>query len=101
MRLVPLSEWRGINLHHGGLGQGVCADEFVVGGMICDDDDTDFSRDAFRCPGKVAAVKAHGTEFAVATTGAHKMDAFGADTCVCGLTTLLESSGEGNGVSDC
>lgn len=29
--LVPLSEWSSVDLDHGGLGEGVGSDEFVVG----------------------------------------------------------------------
>lgn len=47
MCFIPLSEGSGINLNDGGFGEGICADEFVVGRMECDDNDTDFSSNSF------------------------------------------------------
>ena len=90
MRLPPLPEGVSIDLHHGGFGQGVRADEFVIGRMEGDADDADFAGDALAAPGKVAAVEAEGAEFAVAAAGADEMDAFRADTRVRGLTPFLE-----------
>lgn len=40
MGLVPLSERSGIDLDDGGAGEGVRADEFVVGGVVDDTNDT-------------------------------------------------------------
>jgi hypothetical protein len=90
--LVPLPEGRSIDLDDGRSGKGVGADEFVVGGMEGDGDDTDLPRDALRAPREVAGVEAQGAEFAVAATGADKMDALCANTGIGGLATLLESS---------
>ena len=92
MGLIPLPEGRRIDLDHGGFGQGVGTDEFVVGRMVGDGDDTDFAGDALAAPGKVAGVDAKGAEFAVATARAHEMDALGADPSVGRLATFLESS---------
>lgn len=41
--LVPLSERGGVNLHNGRLGEGVGADQFVVGRVIGDDDHADLA----------------------------------------------------------
>jgi hypothetical protein len=48
--LVPLSERSSIDLDDGGAGQGVGADEFVVGGVVDDTDDTGLLGDALRTP---------------------------------------------------
>jgi hypothetical protein len=90
--LVPLSEWRSVDLDNGALGQGVGSDEFVVGGMEGDTDDTGLAGDGFGAPCEVAGVETECTEFAVTATGADEMDALGTDTGVRWLTTLLESS---------
>lgn len=90
--LVPLTEGGGIDLDDGRLGQGVGADQFVVGRVVGHDDDTGLARDALRSPREVARVETQGTELAVTTAGADQMDSLGADTGVGGLTTLLEGS---------
>jgi hypothetical protein len=54
MCFVPLSEWGSINLNDGGSGEGIGADEFVIGRMESDNDDTDFSSDTLRTPGEIA-----------------------------------------------
>jgi hypothetical protein len=45
-----LSEWRGIDLDDGGAGEGVGADEFVVGRVVDDTDHTGLLGDALRTP---------------------------------------------------
>lgn len=90
--LVPLPEGRGIDLDHGGPGEGVGTDEFVVRRVEGHSDDTDFAGDAFATPSEVAGIDAEGTEFAVSATSADEMDALGSNTGVGGLTALLESS---------
>ena len=90
--LVPLTEGGGVDLDDGGLGQGVCADQLVVGRVVGDDDDTRLAGDAFRGPGEVAAVQAQGPVLVVAAAGADDVDALGADAGVGGLAAGLESA---------
>jgi hypothetical protein len=90
--LVPLTEWGGIDLDDGGLGEGVCADQLVVGRVESDSDDADLAGDALATPREVAGIEAECAELAVAATGADEVDALGTDTGVGGLATLLESS---------
>ena len=100
MRLIPLTEGIGIDLDDSGLGEGVRADELVVGGVERDGNDTDFAGDALAAPGEVAGVEAQGAEFAVPAAGAHEMDPLGADAGVGRLATFLEGpvfSSEGDG----
>lgn len=92
VRLVPLTERRGIDLHDGGLGEGVGSDQLVVGRVESDGDDADLAGDALGTPREVTGVEAQGAELAVSATGADEVDALGSDTGVGGLTTLLESS---------
>ena len=92
MRFIPLAEGCGVNLHDSALGEGVCADEFVVGRVEVDADDADFARDAFAGPAEVAAVEAQRAELSVAAAGADEMDAFVPDARVGWLAALLESS---------
>lgn len=75
-----------------GLGEGVRADELVVGRVEGHSQDTDFARDAFGAPGEVAGVDSQSTELAVAAADTDEMDALGTDSGVGGLTTLFESS---------
>lgn len=89
--LEPLSERCGIDLNDGGLGEGVGADKLVVGGVVDDTDHTGLLGNALRAPREVTGVETQSTELAVATTGADKMDALGANTGVGRLATLLES----------
>ena len=60
MCFVPLPERSGVDLDDGGFGEGVGADEFVVGGVEGYDDNADFASDAFRAPGEIAGIKAKG-----------------------------------------
>jgi hypothetical protein len=90
--LVPGAEGRGVDLDDGGLGQGVCAHELVVGRVVDDADDTRLAADALATPREAAGLEAEGTELAVAAAGADEVDALGADARVGGLAALLESS---------
>lgn len=89
--LVPLPEGSSVNLDDGRLGQGVGADKFVVRRVVGDDDDAGLAGDTLGGPGEVAGVETEGTELAVATTGADKVDTLGTDTGLSRLATLLES----------
>ena len=92
MCFVPLTERSGIDLDDSGFGEGVGSDKFVVGRMEGDDDDTDLAGDSLRSPREVAGFEAEGTELAVTTTGAHKMDSLSSDTGVGFLTSGFESA---------
>jgi hypothetical protein len=89
--LEPLSEGSGIDLNDGGTGEGVGTDEFVVGRVVDDTDDTGLLGDALRAPGEVAGVETQSTELAVAAAGADKMDTLSANTSIGWLAALLES----------
>jgi hypothetical protein len=91
VRLVPLAEGVGVDLHNGSLGQGVGADELVVGRVEDNADDADLAGDALAAPREVAGVDAQGAELAVAPAGADEVDTLVADAGVCGLAALLES----------
>ncbi len=92
VRLVPRAEGRGVDLDDRGLGQGVCAHEFVVGRVVDDADDARLAADALAAPREAAGVEAKGAELAVAAAGADEVDALWADARVGGLAALLESS---------
>lgn len=93
VRFIPLSEWSCVDLDHGALGEGVCADELVVGGMEGDGDDANFAGNAFGAPAEVPGVEAEGAVFVVAATGTDDVDAFGADTGVGRLTAFFKCPG--------
>ena len=99
MCLVPLSEGCGVDLDDSGFGQGVGADEFVVGGVEGHADDAHFARDAFGGPAETAGVDAEGPILGVPATGADEMDSLGADAGVGWLAAFLESSGMRESVS--
>jgi len=90
--LVPLAERSGIDLDNGGLGQGVGTDQFVVRGVVGDDDDTGLAGAALGGPGEVTRVETEGTVLVVAAAGADDVDSLGADTGVGLLTAGLESA---------
>jgi hypothetical protein len=90
--LVPLTEGSGIDLDDGGLGQGVGADQLVVGRVVGDADDTGLAGAALRGPREVARVKAQGAVLVVAAAGADGVNALGTDTGVGGLAAGLESA---------
>ena len=90
--LVPLAEGGSVNLDDGGLGEGVGTDQFVVGGVVGNTDDTGLAGDALRSPREVTGFETEGTELLVTTTGTDKVDSLGTDTGVGGLTTLVEGS---------
>ncbi|KAI9158350.1 GTPase-activating protein GYP5 [Paramyrothecium foliicola] len=90
--LVPLTERGGVNLDDGALGQGVGADEFVVGRVVGDGDDTGLAGAALGGPGEVTGVETEGTELLVAAAGADGVNALGADTGVGTLATGFESA---------
>lgn len=90
--LVPLTERSGIDLDDGGAGEGVGSDQLVVGRVESDDDHTDLAGDTLRAPGKVAGLETEGTELAVSSTGADKMDSLGSNTGVGLLSAGFESA---------
>jgi len=92
VRLVPSPEWCSVDLNDSGAGEGVCANEFVVGRVVCYDDDSDLASDALAAPGEVASFETQGAVFSIAATGADEMNALGSDTGVGWLTTFLEGS---------
>ncbi len=94
MCLVPLSEGSSIDLDNCRSGEGVCSDEFVVGRMESDDNDTDFASDTLRAPGEVARVETESAVLLVAASCANKMDALVADTGIGWLTTFFKGSVE-------
>lgn len=90
--LVPLAERSGIDLNNGRLGQGVGADQLVVGRVVDDTDDTRLAGAALRGPGKVARVQTQSAVLVVAAAGADGVNALGTDTGVGGLAAGLESA---------
>lgn len=90
--LVPLAEGRGVDLHDGRLGQGVCAHELVVARVVGHGDDAHLARRALGRPRKVAAVETQGAVLVVAAAGADGVDALGADLGLGWLTAALENA---------
>lgn len=90
--LVPLSEGSGVDLDDGAAGQGVCADQLVVGGVVGDSNDTGLAGAALGGPGEVAGVETQGTVLVVTATGADGVNSLGADLGVGTLAASLESA---------
>jgi hypothetical protein len=76
---VELFEWCGIEGNDAVLHQCLGTDELVVGGVVDDVEDASLASGALRCPREVSTFETKGTEFAVSSTGAHKVDALGSD----------------------
>ena len=92
MCLIPSSEGCSIDLNNGRFGEGVGSNEFVVGRVVGDGNDTNFSSDSFGSPGEVTGVETKCAIFLVATSDTDEMDSLVSDTGVGWLTTLLEGS---------
>lgn len=90
--LVPLAEGGSVDLDDGRLGQGVGADQLVVGRVVDDADDTGLARAALRGPREVARVETERAVLVVAAARADGVDALGTDTGVGGLAAGLESA---------
>ena len=90
--LVPLAEGGGVDLDNGGLGQGVGADQLVVGRVVGDADDARLAGAALGTPGEVTRVEAQGAVLVVAAAGADGVDALGANAGVGTLATGFESA---------
>lgn len=90
--LVPLTEGGGVDLDDGRLGESVCPDELVVGGVVGHADDADLAGGALGGPGEVTAVEAQGTVLVVAAAGADGVDALGTDTGLSRLAAALENA---------
>lgn len=90
--LVPLTEGGSVDLDDGGLGQGVGADQLVIGRVVGHGDDTGLAGGALRGPGKITTVETQGTVLVVAATGADNVDALGTDTGLRRLAASFESA---------
>lgn len=89
---VPLTEGGGIDLDDGALDEGLGTDEFVVGGVVDDIDDTGLARDGFAGPGEGTRVQTESTVLDVTTTDTDGVDALLTKLGVGGLTTKFELS---------
>jgi hypothetical protein len=92
VRLIPLAERGSIDLDDGVLDQGTGTDQLVVGGVVDNSNDTGLAGDGLGTPGEVTGIQTHGTELAVASTGADLVDALSTELGVGSLTTQLELS---------
>jgi hypothetical protein len=90
--LVPLSEGSSVDLDNGAAGQGVGADQLVVGRVVGDGNDTGLAGGALGGPGEVTGVETQGTVLVVATTSADGVDSLGTNLGVGTLATSLESA---------
>ena len=92
MCLVPLTERRGVDLDNSGFSERVGPNEFIVRRVEGHANDADFPRYTFGAPREIAGFKAESAVFGVTTTGADKMDTFGAYAGIGWLAAFLESS---------
>lgn len=90
--LIPRSEWCSINLNDGRFSKSIRSDEFVVGRVESDDDDTGLSGDTLAAPAEVASVESQTSELSVAAAGSDEMDALVTNSSVGWLPTFLEGS---------
>merc|ERR1719232_1727537 len=90
VRLVPLTERKGIDLHDGVLHERLGAHQLVVAGIVQDVDDTRLPRLGLRTPGEVSSVQAESSELLVSTPCADGPPTLWADLGVGGGSTELE-----------
>jgi len=88
--LVPLLEWRSIDINDSALHKGVGADKFVVRCIVNNRDNPCLFRNGFRAPRKVAGFETESTEFEVTTTGTDGVNALRTELGVGGLATEFE-----------
>jgi len=70
----PGLERGAFDLNDGTLDEGLGADQFVVGGVVDDIQDTGLAGDVLGAPGEIAAVQTEGAELEVATAATHGAD---------------------------
>lgn len=87
---VPLSEWSGIDLNNGVLGQHLSTNELRVGGVVNSVQDTGLMSDVLSRPDEVTGIKSDGTELAVATSSSNQVDSLGTDLGVGSWATEFE-----------
>lgn len=87
----PRLEGSGIDLANGALDESLGTDQFVVGGVVDDVEDTALAGDVLGTPGEVALIQTESAELQVATTTAD-----GADT----LGGAVNKLGHGGGAAD-
>lgn len=92
MGLIPGSERRGIDLHDSRLGERIRSDEFVVGRMERNDNDTGLAGDSLAAPAEIACVQSETSELSVAAAGSYEMDSLRADTGVGWLSSFFKGS---------
>merc|ERR1712055_965788 len=87
MRLVPLTERRGVDGDDGVLDEGLGSDQLVVAGVVDGVDDTSLASDRLRSPGEVTGVQSQGSSLDVSSSDADQMNAIAADLGHRGGTT--------------
>ena len=87
---VPLSEWGGIDLNNGVLGQSLSTNELRVGRVVDGIQDTGLVSDMLSWPDEVAGIKSDSAELAVTTTSSDQVDSLGTDLGIGGRATKLE-----------
>jgi hypothetical protein len=85
-----LTERSSIDLDDGTLDKSVCTNQFVVGGIVSDGQDTGLAGDALGTPGKVTGFETESTTLKVATTNTDQVNTLGTQLGVGGLATQLE-----------
>jgi hypothetical protein len=87
---VPLTERSGINLDDGTLDESVGTDQFVVGGVVNDSQDTSLAGDTLGTPGEVTGLETESTTLEVTTADTNQVNTLGTQLGVGRLTTQLE-----------
>lgn len=90
--LEPLSEWSGVDLDDGRLGQSVGSHQLVVGGVVDDRSDSGLSGDTLAGPREVTGLNSESSELLVTTTGSHGVNSLTANLGHGWLTAQFELS---------
>jgi hypothetical protein len=89
---VPLSEWSGIDLNNGVLGQGLSTNKLLVGSVVHGVQDSSLMSGVLTRPDEVSSVKSHGTELEVTTTASDSVNSLVTNLSVSSWSTELELS---------
>lgn len=92
MRFIPLSKGGRVNFDNATLDKCIGTDQFVVGGVVDDSNDTSLLGNRLRRPGKVSSFQTESSKLQVSSTNTDRVDTLGSNLGISRLTSKLELS---------